>query len=441
MPLSIFLEIAMLIDASSFIIHKDRIRQEFSADKIQKLADSIASLGLFHAVVVQNDEKTLIGGQRRLLAMKKLHEEGITFKYQGKPVPKNKIPAVTLGSLSSFHLKEAELHENIIREQISWQEKAAAIAELHKLRQEEAQKRGKKHTVRDTVREVKDGHDKGSYAKDVSVDLLVAPFLEDPEIKKAKTRKDALKYIEAKLTNEHRKRVAETLNTTSNTRGHRLIAGDMREILPKISKETFDCIISDPPYGINAHKKKYLNASAGHEYNDTIEYSNEIAETIFKEGFRITKKQAHLYMFCNINRFLMLRSMAEKVGWWVWETPFIWHKGTYRSTMPHAGYGPRRCYEAILYAIKGKKPAAPDRNDDVISITAKGGEHYGAVKPMEIYKELIERSCLSGESVLDPSCGTGNIFLAGDATRVFVTGIDINPTAIGACEEKLKNDL
>jgi len=428
----------MLLPIDHLNVPEDRIRKNFNEESIQKLADSIASLGLFHALVVQKDGVTLVGGQRRLLAIKKLHEEGIPFTYKGEEVPRWEVPVVSLGSLSPLQIKEAELHENIIREDITWQEKAAAVAELHKLRQEEAKKEGRTHTVKDTTREVKGGRDTGFPVKDVSIDLLVAPFLEDPQVRKAKTRKDALKYIEAKLTKEHREKVARTLSVSELRSEHTLIHGDLREELPKLPEGTFDCIISDPPYGIQADQKAVMRASSVHHYDDSLEYSNELIRIILKEGLRVTKEKAHFYMFCHINRFLELRKMAEEAGWWVWETPFIWHKGTFRSSIPHAGYGPRRCYEAILYAIKGKKPAAPDRNDDVISVTAKGGEHYGAVKPPEIYIDLIERSCLAGDHILDPSCGTGNIFIAGDKTRTKVTGIEINESAIGACKEKLK---
>lgn len=405
--------------------------------------DSIASLGLFHAPLVKDDGVTLVGGGRRYMAINNLHKQLRDFDYHGKKVPRNKIPVIFLSSLTDIQVREAELHENLIRDQLTWQERSAGVSELHSIRKAEAKAKGETHTAGKTAAELRGlpGIDnlKGSYATHVREDLIVAAFLNDPEVMKAKTRKEALKIVDKVLTREHRILVAKAFDAKELKSPHELIQGDMFLEMPKLKDSLFDCIIADPPWGVDADKWKNMNALP-HSYKDTKEHSNAIVDFIAREGFRVTKKEAHLYLFCDIRRFLDMEKILQSAGWDVFSTPLIWSKGPHRALLPRPHHGPRRCYESILYAIKGNRRTTGVYTDTIEASYESGEDavEYGARKPAAVYSNLITRTCIAGDLILDPCCGSGPIFTAADKTKTIAKGIEIDPVAVGHCVKRLK---
>ena len=433
-----------LIPITSIIIPENRIRKEFDEESISELMDSIAALGLFHAPLVKDDGVTLVGGGRRCLAIENLHKQLRDFNYHGKKVPRNKIPVISLSSLSDIQVREAELHENLVRAQLTWQERSAGVSELHSIRKAEAEAEGRTHTAGKTAAELRGlpatESLKGDYIMHVKEDLIVASFLNAPEVAKAKTRKDALKVVDRVLLREHRALVAKTFDMKELKSPHELLKGDMFLEMPKLKDNVFDCIIADPPWGVDADKWKNQNALP-HSYKDTKEHSDAIVDFIAREGFRVTKKEAHLYIFCDILRFLDMKRIVQSAGWDVFSTPLIWIKGPHRALLPRPHHGPRRCYESILYAIKGDRRTTGVYTDTIEASYESGEEavEYGARKPAAVYSNLITRTCIAGDLVLDPCCGSGPLFSAADKTRTIARGIEIDPIAQGHCIKRLEN--
>ena len=420
---------------------KDRWRKEFAEEGLEQLSDSIENLGLLHAPVVQNDGVTLIAGERRWRAVKALASLGKTIRYNGKGIQLGHIPVIRMDDLTERAYKEAELDENIKRVDLSWQERSHAVSELHKLRVEQAEERGEKHTKSDTAKEIapttREGKAPPRGSAEIREDLLVSAYMDDEEVRNAPNRKEAFKIVKRKLEAEHRKALAREFDMKKLDTPHKAIHGDLFEILPQLPGHEYDCIIADPPYGIDAGEFKNQSAVM-HSYEDSEEISNAIIAIIAREGMRITKFKAHAYVFCDILRFPIVKKIFETYEWYVWRTPFIWYKGANVGVAPRPEHGPRRVYEAILYAIKNDRKVnaiwpdvLEDRHDKSIQ--------YGAHKPPDLYSNLIKRSCLPGDKVLDPCCGTGPIFIAAEDNKVIATGIEIGEEGFGYCVARIKN--
>lgn len=105
-----------LIPISSILV-LDRQRQDLG--DIPALANSIASKGLIHPIVI-NQERRLIAGGRRLAAHAHLGKTHIAVTWKE--------------TLSSDELHELELEENIRRKEMSWQERCLNIHQIHKLK-------------------------------------------------------------------------------------------------------------------------------------------------------------------------------------------------------------------------------------------------------------------------------------------------------------------
>lgn len=429
---------AEIISIDDLVIPETRMRKVIVEADIRDLADSIAAIGLMQAPVVQNDGKTLIAGFRRAQAIRQLHKDGVIFKYHAEDVPPNHIPVVPLTELSAIGVKEAELHENIRRVQLTWQERAAAIRDLHEIRTAQAEAEGRTQLKKDTAAEIFDGDARTHRLHDVSQDLIASAYLDDPDVQKASSRKDALKVIRRKLEQGHRQALAKEFDITKLDTNHVLQQGDMRELLPVLPDGKFDLVIADPPYGIDANKFANMKA-VKHSYEDSKDYSDEIIKLIAEESWRVTKDKAHTYMFLDIMRFAYVKEIYESCGWKVFRTPLIWVKERSGGIPPWPEHGPRRTYEALLYAMKGDRRVI-GIYPDVIVVNNERGVERAAHKPPQLYEDLILRSCNPGDLVLDPCCGTGPVFTAATNTKTIAYGIEFDPEAIGFARARLQGD-
>ena len=431
----------LLVRIGDVKISEGRARKAFPEVDIEELAESIEHYGLMHAVVTRPDGVTLIAGERRLRAIKILHEWKKVFKYNGEDVEPGYIPVVSLAEFTNLGYIEAELEENLKRLNLTWQEKSQAIAALHELGVLEAKERGETHTLSDTAKELT-GRDTvaGRYVTDVTRSVLLTDWADDPEVAKAKTEKDALKIIEKKARAKHREALAKEYNIANEDTPHELYHGDLRKIMLTLEDGKFDCIIADPPYGISANKFENQEAIQ-HDYDDSEEYSTELYEFIAEVGLEKTKEEAHAYIFVDVNSFERVNNIFKTAGWYVWATPLIWYRLGSIGILPRPNHGPRRTYELILYAIKGDKQVITMGASDVLAVPHDTSVERGAHKPPLLYRDLISRSCLPGSYVLDPCCGAGPIFPAANKTSVYATGIEIDPIGYSISFERLNQGI
>lgn len=412
------------------IQHDPRIRQQYSTDKLAELADSIGRLGLLHAPVL-NKGKLVCGG-RRIKAIKLLPAFGQTLYYQGVAVEAGRIPFTELGESTVEEIMESELAENLMREDLTIHEEAAAKAALHALRLMQ----NPKQTKTDTAAELsKPGAQQT--AMDIRDALLINEHSANPDVAKAKTKKEAIKIITRIKRTEHNLVLAAQFSATKTKSPHTLITGDSVDWMQSMQAETFDVIITDPPYGVDAQD---FNAQDGitHEYDDTRATFERLITAIAIQGYRISKPRAHAYIFHDFANWGYVRSNMESAGWEVWPRPIIWDKGNGLLARPDSG--PRYTYECILYAIKGNKTIAHVA-PDVITIRTLTRQRRGAEKPALLYYDLLARSIQPGDTVLDPCCGLGPVFPAANALSIRATGIDIDPAAIGYASKRLELNL
>jgi ParB-like chromosome segregation protein Spo0J len=413
----------------SLIVPPDRIRREFNADALSELSESIRTQGLFHPLLVRADGVTLIAGERRKRVLEALFQtEGLDVVFDGKPLAHDCAPVVRLSDDDAGATLEAELSENTRRQQLTWQEQAAATRALHELRKSQ----NPLHTRTDTAEEIK-----GRAPETVNEDILISSYLDDEEVVKAPTRREALRVVERKLETLHREALAKRFGERVDAAIGRCYQGDMRLILPNLP-ERFDCLIADPPYGINADQMANQSA-VPHTYEDSVGYSDQLNRYIASLFHTHMKDEAHAYIFLDPRRFQAMFDIYQSEGWRVWPWPLIWNRGSSVGLLPWPEHGPRRTYEAILYAIKGARRST-GVFPDVINVPHDGETERGAHKPFGLYVDLIRRSCTPGDTVLDPACGTGPVFEAARRTNTRAVGIELEAGAYSVAVGRLKGD-
>ena len=431
-----------LANVDDIVVKPNRQRKKFDEAKHMEMRTSIQNpaVGLMHAVVtrVEDGRQVLVAGERRLRAFRDSHDLGEPVFYAGKLVPPGKIPFTDVGALDPLDAWEAELEENIRRDDLTWQEKAMATEELMKLRTAQAAKKGQAAPTVAVIAEEVRGSSEGSAQGDTRSELIVAKHLADKDVAAAPTLRQAMKVLQRKEATRRNEEVAATLGKGFTSEVHTLVNTDSYEWAKTVADATFNVVVTDPPYGVGADEFGDSGgmAAGAHGYEDSPEVFEQILLWLPEQLFRITKPDAHAYVFCDISWFHALMNRMQQAGWKVFRTPLIWHKPQgFRAPWPE--HGPQRRYETILYAIKGDLKTTKLAGD-VITCPSDDNLGHMAQKPVALYEELLSRSARAGDKVLDLFCGTGPIFPAAHNLKLYATGVELGLAAYGIAATRIK---
>lgn len=425
-------------------ISANRQRKEFKPEDLVKLADSISQNGLIQPVVVREDSEgkfVLVAGERRVRAMAYIWNFGQQVRCGQHVFEENIVPCLVLGEMDEDAAFEAELEENICRTDLTWQERAAATLKLSEYRTAKALAKGEKPpTVEDISIEIRGPSGDAGSAKDTTRKaILVAKHLGDPDVEKAKTVDEAYKILKRKEERTRNAEHAASVGLTFTAKVHSIHNGSCLDVMPTLPDASYDVILTDPPYGIDADQygDSGGRTPGAHAYDDSLETWVYLMRGFAPEAFRLAKPQAHLYVFCDIDNFVTLKLMLSEAGWKVFRTPIIWVNPTAMRT-PWPENGPQRKYQIICYAMKGSRPVnmiAPD----VVSYPSDDNLGHEAQKPVGLYCDALRRSVRAGDSVLDPFCGSGPIFPAAHELKCRATGIELNASAYGVSVKRIES--
>ena len=459
------------------VVADNRIRTKFSKKKLRELAHDIAKNGLYHAPVfrpLEDGRLQLVAGERRLRALRFLHESKIPFTYDTVEFHNGYIPYVNIKNLSEFDSLEVELHENLIRDDLDWKDVVLARNKLHEMRLKTAEESDTAWGAVDTAEELAEltGISLAGAQRAVADAALIAPYLaSDVKLLKnvksiSEAKKIVLRQMEGDLLyalEETAKKKSAQVNSErtegapgqteevregtergtaedtksksrisldpSRIRIHNvpvLLEGDFRKLHEdkEIPTDYFDLIIADPPYGIDAD----TFGSAGniiHDYADTAETALSLATDIFSFGHEWTKEKANLFMFCDVTLYSKLAEIATQYNWKVFRTPIIW----VRKNRGHIPWGTgyfQRNYDMLLFASKGNKHLNQVYSDVIEVSYEQSDSGHGARKPTLLYEKLIKMTCIPDDKVIDPTCGSGTIFGAAPKTFTECWGVEVD---------------
>lgn len=426
-------EIIIYLPLSSIIIPPNRQRKEINSFALSELISSIIEFGLLHPLIVSplsNGTYELQTGERRYRAISTLSSDHSTYSFGGAAVPSQTAPCILLKDLTPFQQKSIELHENIIRENLSWQEQVLAIKELDELKRENGAVTDE--AAAEVIASAKNISPSVA-RKQVSIAKTLEKHLDNPIVSKAKTATSAyrnlLRYQQDQLVAELTRRQVGIQKTP-----HTFLKGDARAILPTLPSASFNLIITDPPYGLSMDQGKIMRSP--HLYDDSLQYSDEMYSFVLKEGFRLGKEQSAIFLFCTPERFAHIQQLGDRYGWEAWPVPLIWYKNNAGGVSLQQGIGFRRSYEMIAFFIKGSLPYQSLYNDLFVHTSLRLSSHP-AQKPPDLYAVLMKSMAVIGDTVLDPFAGAGTIFAAASQVGLIATGIEISPEYIPLCESAL----
>lgn len=216
--------------------------------------------------------------------------------------------------------------------------------------------------------------------------------------------------------------------------------GDAKEILPQLPK--VHAIITDPPYGIDfqsarpteERKKDKIKNDGFEEYLALLswllpQFKNSLVDggiCCCCGGGGGTPSLAHLWI--EAGKHLNVENVC------------IWDKG-----FVGLGWRYRFQWEAVLVAINGERRVwnGGENKSNILKvqkIIPQNGDHP-TPKPVGLMRELIECNTNTGDTVLDPFCGSGSTLEAAKECGRNAIGIELEEKYIDICIKRLKQDF
>jgi site-specific DNA-methyltransferase (adenine-specific) len=216
--------------------------------------------------------------------------------------------------------------------------------------------------------------------------------------------------------------------------GITIFHGDCRDILPTL--EPVDLVLTDPPYGIEAHTpmRRTRATIEGHRDSDVIPFAS------------ITQGQLTMLSTIPCN-WLVSFCQAEQVKDYQdtlgakYVRPMVWIKPD--SAPQFIGDRPAMGYETIVTAWcsaerrmwngKGRR--------GVFSVNVTDYKHcHPTQKPIVLMRELIELFCLGG-TILDPFMGSGTTLRAAKDLGRKAIGIEIEEKYCEIAAKRLAQEV
>ena len=417
-----------LIPVDDIRILPDRQRKDLG--DLTGLINSIRNRGQLVPIVI-NEKDQLIAGERRLMALKQMGEKLVACRY--------------LEDMNERELKLLEWDENFHRQDLSWQEQAHSVRQIHELQSEEGE-----WTVSQTAESL------GVTSHTVSRYLSLARALDtqDPQLLACLTFSAAYNWLERKRANAADREVnnffevargatttAEMPDETSDVDvsgaisagpRYRVQAVSFHEWAAAYTGPRFDFVHLDPPYGINHDKSDSGNAQAYGDYEDSKDEYFKFLNSLIQFKHNIFLDKSHVMLWFAMKYYIetveLLEAGFADEGIRLVRSPLIWYKSDNVGIMPDASREPKRIYETALMFSLGDRKILRTANNISHYPANKHKARHASEKPVGMLIEFFRMFVGRYSRMLDPCIGSGSALAAAlQCHASFVHGLDKDP--------------
>lgn len=231
-----------------------------------------------------------------------------------------------------------------------------------------------------------------------------------------------------------------------------ILQGDALKVLGTFAPNTFDAVITDPPYASGGRTQAEKNKSTARKYSsmgenapppfdgdakDQRSWTRWAAEWLY-EARKVCKSGAPVCMFID---WRQLPAATDALQWagWIWRGTAVWDKGNSR---PQKGRF-RQQAEYIVWGSNGDMPIS--RPVPCLPGVFKYGNPQSRIhlteKPLQLMRDIVKITEPGGH-ILDPFAGSGTTVLAAVQEGYTATGIEVTDTyaAMSAVKERLREE-
>lgn len=420
----------------------DRANRQRKIIDTKGLKDSIARRGVMQPIIVTRD-LLLMAGERRLTASLEL----------GLP----DIPCRFFEDLSPTETMIVELEENLKRSDLTWQDTAAAIAQLHSI-----------YVASDsTWTHGKTGEAVGIDASYIGRFLRVAQDLSNPAI----ARQTALETAYNMLKRADERRSADALSEIMSASHEVVIPAEsqtgealpegaelplaippLAKALPTVAEVAageavpilnqafgewaesysglpFNFLHCDFPYGINVFDGEYGDNTGTEGYSDTKDVYFDLIEALARHQDKLISHSAHIMFWFSMEHYIAtfdaFDSLFPDIVWQ--KFPLLWMKSDNVGIMPDPKRGPRRIYETCLIGTRGDRPVVKPVANAYACPTDK--RFHPSTKPEPMLRHFFQMFVDNGTRMLDPTCGSASALRAAVTMGAeSVLGLEMDPS-------------
>jgi DNA modification methylase len=197
--------------------------------------------------------------------------------------------------------------------------------------------------------------------------------------------------------------------------------GNCIEFIKTIQDKSIDCLITDPPYGVDIQFGAYDNQLSRKIENDgNIDDALLLLDEMLLEVKSKLKDNAHIYIFCNWKIYPQFNAIISKhfqiKNLIIWDKLFMGMgdlKGNYSSS-----------YEMIVFAGGNREFLSRPKN--IIQCRFNDERFHNTQKPVDLIKQLIENSTNVNETIFDPFLGSGSTVIAANQLKRNFIGCEID---------------
>lgn len=216
-----------------------------------------------------------------------------------------------------------------------------------------------------------------------------------------------------------------------------LWCGDARDVLPQLGKESIDCVVTDPPYGVNWQSNS-RTVQFDKLVNDKPGEGVELLALVADDIWRVTKRTRHIYCF---GIPVIHPLLVPKVT-------LIWDKtrmGSGDLSLPWASE-----HEVINFHVRQSDKTNAERRGGLVARLRKGSiiraprlnanqvKRHPTEKPVALLRQLVESSTQMDELVLDPFAGVGSTLIACLVTGRKSVGVELDPKYCDIAVERIR---
>lgn len=206
-----------------------------------------------------------------------------------------------------------------------------------------------------------------------------------------------------------------------------------------------DCIITDPPYGINhsSNRRKDKKNSLTKKGIMNDKNNEELLEKSLELSYQCLKNDSHIYWFTKWTEIDKQMPMIKK--YYNVKNILIWDKGNHGSGDLTGAYGNR--YECVIYGMKGRrnlnKVDEIQRHQDILTYSKVPAQKliHPHQKPIELLEFLILKSTNEGEKILDMFAGVGSTLVAAIKNKRDCIAIELDKDVYEVGRNRLTDEI
>jgi hypothetical protein len=477
-----------LIPLTDITFPAERQRQQIDPKTLLPLAFSIAEHGLIQNIGLKEESNELLFGGRRYhagllcCAVHNEQEHPLLLSYTAEELAAlrvalarhpqyddwTKLPTRLVKGTSALSAEALEFLENACRDDLNWQEKAAACTAIHRNAIRAAQTRSEIWTDTDTARIL--GISKG-YLSELLAPQRKLANITDPvvreraaaAIKDSASARSAANAVETVATRHGEttqscigglrvqvdptkvKPATELLKSTTESLGERsILCANFHEWAAAYRGPQFNFVHCDFPYGVEFNQSVGQNTSAATrqvgEYDDGEEVYWALLATLLRNRKTLLADSAHIMFWLSIGMSKLstpstsMLDATRQVILASWPDAnissvfLIWHCSDNSSLMPDPKRAPRRSYEIALHITLGDRFLAKGKAASFAYPRNSDDKVHRSQKHAAVLAHFFEMFVDSSTLMLDPTCGSGSsVLTAHKLGAKQVLGLELDP--------------